>query len=151
MTWLGAILSVVGLLVWSTLGAPSALVALQSQPWFKIGSGSLLALAIAFQWLLSFTRAQGEARLAKRLYRWHDVVGAFMPLILLGHSKAFGFGYLAMLSGIFWINTALAFLGPSRVAKLRPHAFTWLVAHIACSVVVSGLAAYHAWTALLFE
>ncbi len=88
---------------------------------------------------------------AKRLYRGHDVVdAATLPLMLL-HCRGMGHGYLMLLSGVFWGNSLLGLLAPGSVSWLGRYTTPWTVSHIACSVPLTVLSIYHAWTALLFE
>ena len=114
-------------------------------------TGSLLAAFIAFQWALALFRVGHQARLAKKVYGWHHVVGGLGPGLLMLHSTRAGYGYLAILSTCFLINLGLGAFNHHNVPTLRAHKELWVVSHVALSLVVVTLGAYHAWTALWFE
>ena len=123
----------------------------QGQKWYKVASGSLLAGFVGFQWLLALLRVNRWARAARALYSWHQIAGAFSPVLLFLHSTRLGFGYLLMLSGVYMGNNVLGLVTPSGVPRLKMLMPFWLIAHIALSVLLAALVVYHAWTALYYE
>ncbi len=139
------------LVVWWLPEPPEALAKLQAGFSYRLVTGTLLAGLLAFQWSLSGLRTRGYARLAKRMYSWHQVAGALGPLLLLTHSVRAGVGFLGLLCSAFLVNTLLGAFGPTRVAALRQHSNLWFVSHVALSLFVVGLAMYHGWTAMYFE
>jgi len=118
---------------------------------YRVTTGGLLAAFMALQWSLPVCRMQGYSRLAKRLYSWHNTAGAFGPVLLMLHSARMGFGFIALLCAAFISNTLLGAFGPARVQRFRTYASQWFISHVALSLLLVGLAGYHAWTALYFE
>jgi hypothetical protein len=125
--------------------------ALQREFWYRIATGSLLALFIAAQWFLALCRYQRWNHLAKRVYSWHQRIGIGAPVFLFLHSVRLGFGYLAVLTVAYLATNALGMLSPQAIVPLRKYQTPWMVSHIALSILVAALAAYHSWTALYFE
>jgi hypothetical protein len=123
----------------------------QGNKWYKIGSGSLLAGFVCFQWLLALLRANRWARAARALYSWHQTVGALSPVLLFLHSTRLGFGYLFGLSTVYIANNVLGLVSPSTFPRLKVALPFWLIAHIALSVLLAVMVVYHAWTALYYE
>jgi len=132
---------------WAT---PSSASFRTTFPW-RVATGGLLACYVLFQWALSLCRVQRYNRLAKKLYGWHHVVGGLGPALLMLHSTRAGFGYLAVLSTSFLLNVGLGVANHHNVPKLKAMRDTWVVSHIALSIVVVSLGVYHAWTAFWFE
>lgn len=132
---------------WAT---PSSAPLRATFPW-RVATGGALALYLLFQWGLSLCRVHSYHRLAKKLYAWHHVVGGLGPALLVLHSTRAGFGYLAVLSTSFLLNVGLGVVNHHNVPKLKSWRDTWVVSHIAFSIVVVSLGVYHAWTALWFE
>ena len=118
---------------------------------YKVATGAALAAFISFQWLLAFCRVSGWGRAAKALYPWHQTVGTLAPLVLFLHSTRVGFGYLVVLSAVYLANNVVGLVNPCAFPRLRAVISTWTITHIALSVLLIALAAYHAWTALYYE
>lgn len=123
----------------------------QSRFPIKIVTGSALALFISFQWLLAVCRISGFLRAAKALYPWHQSIGALAPVLLFVHSMRLGFGYLVALSSVYIANNVLGLASPLAISKNRPVMSLWTISHIALSVLLAALTAFHAWTALYYE
>ena len=123
----------------------------QGQRWYKVASGSLLAGFVCFQWLLALSRVNRWARAARALYSWHQIAGAFAPVLLFLHSTRLGFGYLLVLSTVYVANNVVGLVSPSAFPRLKVLVPFWLIAHIALSVLLAALVVYHAWTALSYE
>jgi methionine sulfoxide reductase heme-binding subunit len=123
----------------------------QSRFPYKIATGTALAVFLSFQWFLALCRVSGWTRTAKAIYPWHQTLGALAPLLLFVHSTRLGFGYLVALSAVFLANNLVGLVNPSAFPRIKSVLSLWTVVHIALSVVVVALAAYHAWTALYYE
>ena len=123
----------------------------QGYTWYKVGSGSLLAGFVCFQWLLALLRVNRWARAARALYSWHQIAGAFSPVLLFLHSTRLGFGYLLLLSTVYVANNVVGLVSPSVFPRLKMLVPFWVIAHIALSVLLAALVVYHAWTALSYE
>jgi hypothetical protein len=128
-----------------------ALRALQSRFSYKLATGALLAAFLSFQWLLALCRVTGSMRAAKVLYPWHQTVGALAPALLFLHSTRLGFGYLVVLSVVYLANNVVGLVNPSAFPRVKSVLSLWTIVHIALSVLVVALTAYHAWTALYYE
>jgi hypothetical protein len=129
----------------------SALRAWQSRFPNQVATGALLALFLSFQWLLAICRISGFMRAAKALYPWHQTLGALAPLLLFLHSTRLGFGYLVVLSVVYLANNLVGLVNPSAFPRIKSVLSVWTIVHIALSVLVVVLTAYHAWTALYYE
>jgi hypothetical protein len=151
LLWMATLSTVALLVIWSLSEAPTLLSRWQSDFGYRLVTGSLLATLIGFQWALALLRVRGFSKLAKRFYAWHHVGGALGPVLLAFHSARMGFGFLALLCGVFVANTVLGLVSPSMVPKLREYSVPWFVSHVALSVLLVSLAGYHAWTAVYFE
>jgi hypothetical protein len=123
----------------------------QQDRWYKIASGSVLAGFVCFQWLLALLRVNRWARAARVLYPWHQTVGALSPMLLFMHSTRLGFGYLFVLGTVYVANNVLGLVSPSAVPRVKVVLPFWVIAHIALSVLLTALGAYHVWTALSYE
>ena len=91
------------------------------------------------------------ARAARALYSWHQIAGAFSPVLLFLHSTRLGFGYLLLLSTVYVANNVVGLVSPSVFPRLEMLVPFWVIAHIALSVLLAALVVYHAWTALSYE
>jgi methionine sulfoxide reductase heme-binding subunit len=118
---------------------------------YKVATGALLGAFISFQWLLAICRVSGFMRVAKALYPWHQTVGALAPVLLFLHSTRLGFGYLVVLCGVYLANNLVGLINPSAFPRVKSVLSLWTVVHIALSVLLVALTAYHAWTALYYE
>jgi hypothetical protein len=123
----------------------------QGLTWYKIVSGSLLAGFVGFQWMLALSRVNRAARTARALYSWHQSVGALAPVFLFLHSTRLGFGYLLVLSTVYIGNNVWGIVNPSAFPRIKVVMPFWVIAHIAMSVLLVAMIAYHVWTALSYE
>ena len=118
---------------------------------YKVATGSVLGAFLFFQWLLAVCRVSGFMRVAKALYPWHQTMGALAPALLFLHSRRLGFGYLVVLCVVYLANNLVGLVNPSAFPRVKSVLSLWTIVHIALSVLVVALAAYHAWTALYYE
>ena len=118
---------------------------------YKIATGALLVAFLLSQWTLAFARIGGMSRLAKSGYVWHQRSGVFAPVLLFSHSTGLGVGYLTVLTGVFLGNTLCGLVSPRAATRLRRYTTGWIVTHIALSVTVVVLTAYHAWVVFYYE
>jgi hypothetical protein len=117
----------------------------------KIATGVALGMFLSFQWLLAVCRMSGFLRTAKALYPWHQTIGALAPVLLFLHSTRLGFGYLLVLCTVYLANNLVGLVNPSAFPRVKSVLSLWTIFHIALSVLVVALTAYHAWTALYYE
>jgi cytochrome b561 len=118
---------------------------LQQQEMYKRWSGLILALFIGFQWLLSLTRTvkkwKSRAMGMQNIHKW---LGALSPLFFYIHSMGMGFGYLLLLSYIFFSNTLLGYFNLDVLKNNSDALFKgWMITHVALSLVVTIMMVFH--------
>lgn len=119
------------------------LVRLQLDDMYKLGSGLTLLAFLCFQWLLAIARSRRWILASKRLYTLHQMIGVFGPVFLYLHSARWGFGYLVWLAAALLANHALGLVhGMGRVLP-RWMSGSWLVMHVALSVLMLVLTGFH--------
>lgn len=118
---------------------------LQQEEMYKRWSGLVLALLIVFQWLLSIVRTRKKLRkYVLKMQTIHKWLGAVSPIIFYVHSMSLGYGYLLLLSYIFFANTVLGYLNLD-VIKSNNDAFFkgWMISHVALSLIITILMVFH--------
>ena len=125
---------------------------LQANEVYKRWSGLALMLYIAEQSFLSITRIRGHRRLAKTFYSVHNVLGIFAPVFYYIHSTEFGYGYLFVLSVVYYSNLMVGLLN-QKFWQINLPNFNqvWMVAHVAFSVLTIILGAYHIFIAFYYQ
>jgi hypothetical protein len=123
----------------------SWLLELQQQEMYKRWSGLVLALFIVFQWVLTLTRVVKKFRkYAMSMQTIHKWLGAVSPLFFYVHSMTLGYGYLVLLSYIFFSNTLLGYLNLDVIKNNSDTLFKgWMIAHVALSIIVSVMMVFH--------
>ncbi|TYA78513.1 hypothetical protein [Seonamhaeicola marinus] len=121
------------------------LLQLQQEEMYKRWSGLLLTLVIAFQWLLSVVRTRKRFRqhifTMQNIHKW---VGALSPVIFYIHTMHFGYGYLLLLSYIFFANTILGYFNLDVIKNNSDALFKgWMIAHVALSLIITILMVFH--------
>ena len=146
-----ALLAVVFSLV--SLGvSPQWLHDLQNIEFYKMASGVALAAFLLFQWYLSSLRVRGRLRRAKRQYALHKKVGIWAPVLFYAHSVTLGYAYLLILSSAYFANTLVGLINPQTIrVRSKAYYYTWMIVHVALSVLVIALMVYHLWIALSYE
>jgi len=121
------------------------LVELQQDQLYKRWSGLGIALFIAFQWVLTFTRVLPRLRKhAIKMTEIHKWVGAISPVLFYIHSVGFGYGYLALLSYIFFTNTLIGYINLDVLKNSSDLLFKgWMILHVAFSFVITILLFFH--------
>lgn len=121
------------------------LVELQQQELYKRWSGLGLALFITFQWILTFTRVTPKLRKhALKMLVFHKWIGAISPILFYIHSINLGYGYLLLLSYIFFTNTLLGYLNLDVIKNKSLLLFKgWMIFHVAFSIIVTILMFFH--------
>lgn len=123
----------------------SWLLELQQQEMYKRWSGLVLALFIVFQWVLTLTRVVKKFRkYAMSMQTIHKWLGAVSPLFFYVHSMTLGYGYLVLLSYIFFSNTLLGYLNLDVIKNNSDTLFKgWMIMHVALSIIVSVMMVFH--------
>lgn len=126
---------------------------IQAQQMFKRWSGLGLALFILFQWFLTFTRVIAKLRKHSiKLTRLHKWIGAFSPLLFYIHATGFGFGYLALLSYIFFTNMLLGTINLDIIKSQKEWIFkSWMIVHVTLSMFITGLMFLHIGTVFYYK
>lgn len=123
----------------------SWLLQLQQEEMFKRWSGLLLAVFIVFQWALSLVRVIKNLRkyntLIQNIHKW---LGAFSPLFFYIHSVNLGYGYLLMLSCVFFLNALLGYINLDVIKNNGDALFKgWMISHVALSLIITILMLFH--------
>lgn len=118
---------------------------LQQDEIYKRWSGLGLGLFIAFQWVLTLTRVVKKWRTkAMTMLTIHKWLGAISPLLFYIHSMAMGYGYLLLLSYIFFSNTLLGYFNLDIIKNNSDTLFKgWMIAHVALSIIISIMLVFH--------
>jgi cytochrome b561 len=118
---------------------------LQQGEMYKRWTGLVLALFIAFQWVLSLTRTVKKWRpYAMKMQSIHKWIGALSPLFFYVHCMSLGYGYLALLSYIFIANTLLGYFNLDVIKNNSDVLFKgWMITHVALSLVITILMFFH--------
>ncbi len=139
----GALTLGVGALPFVGVPTPAGLLELYQQPTYRVVTGLVLTVLVAWQWSFVFLRRRPHADV-KRLLVQHLWLGAAAPLLLLVHALSSGYGYQVALVWVFLINCALGLLSP-RVAGRQQRGLDrlWLPLHIVGSISVVALVVIH--------
>ncbi|TNJ42953.1 hypothetical protein KFZ70_16005 [Tamlana fucoidanivorans] len=118
---------------------------LQKEELYKRWSGLVLALLIVFQWVLTITRVVKRLRkYAMPMQAIHKWLGAVSPIVFYFHSATLGYGYLLLLSYIFFSNTLLGYLNLDVIKSNNEMLFKgWMISHVALSIIVSIMMVFH--------
>lgn len=126
---------------------------LQAQEMFKRWTGLGLGLFIVFQWLLTFTRVIPKWRkYSVKFTQIHKWIGAFSPILFYIHATGFGFGYLALLSYIFFTNMLLGTINLDVIKSQKEWIFKlWMIVHVGLSMFITGIMFLHIGTVFYYK
>lgn len=112
---------------------------------YKRWSGLAIFLLIVFQWALTFTRVVKKLRkYSVKLTSWHKWIGALSPILFYVHVMNFGYGYLALLSYLFFANMLLGIINLDVIKSKKNWIFqSWMITHVAFSIVITFIAIFH--------
>ncbi len=118
---------------------------LQQGELYKRWSGLLLAVLIVMQWVLTLTRVVKKWRsYAVTMQNIHKWLGALSPLVFYIHSMSMGYGYLLLLSYIFFSNALLGYLNLDVIKSSSEALFKgWMITHVALSIVITSMMVFH--------
>lgn len=118
---------------------------LQQKQMYKRWSGLGLAIFISFQWVLTYTRIIPKLRkYALKMNLIHKWLGAISPILFYIHSINLGYGYLLLLSYIFFANTLLGYINLDFIKSNNNILFKcWMIAHVAFSIIVTIIMFFH--------
>lgn len=121
-----------------------------SLPW-QIWTGAALLTAIAYQWVLLFTR-DGTAARHRRHYTAHRWVGVVTTLLFAVHAVRFGHGWTTALALTFIAVAATGLLNREVIPYRARWIYNlWLWVHIALASALVPLIAVHVWVALSYQ
>ncbi len=131
----------------------TALENLQQRELFKRWSGFAVALFILFQWFLTFTRITPKLKKHSiKLTAIHKWLGAFSPLLFYIHATSFGYGYLAVLSYIFFTNLLLGTINLDVIKSQKEWIFKgWMIAHVGLSMLITIILFLHIGTVFYYK
>jgi len=123
----------------------SWLLELQNKQLYKRWSGLGLAIFIIFQWFLTFTRIVPKLRKhVLKMNTIHKWLGAISPILFYVHSMDLGYGYLLLLSYIFFTNTLLGYINLDVIKNNSNLLFKgWMITHVAFSIIITIIMFFH--------
>lgn len=126
---------------------------LQAQEIFKRWSGLGVALFIAFQWGLTFSRIIPKLRKHSiKLTEIHKWIGAFSPLLFYIHATSYGYGYLALLSYVFFTNMLLGIINLDVIKSQKEWLFKgWMITHVTLSLFITIIMFLHIGTVFYYK
>ncbi|MDB4297282.1 hypothetical protein N9901_00860 [Flavobacteriaceae bacterium] len=125
----------------------------QADEMFNRWSGLGLAIFILFQWLLTFVRISKKLRIhTLKFTNIHKWIGAFSPLLFYIHSTDFGYGYLGLLSYLFFGNLLLGALNLDIIKSQKEWIFKgWMIIHVGFSLIITLLLFLHIGTVFYYK
>ena len=129
------------------------LAALQTLDWYKYATGAGLVVYLGWLWSVFARRLAGVRGAALRgAVARHEQSAVFAPCLFYLHSVQIGYGYLAVLSGVFLAAVVVGAASPRALGiKSRRYFAGWLVVHVALAALVALLALYHGYIALYYK
>lgn len=118
---------------------------IQIEEGYKRWSGLLLGLFILWQWVLTIVRISKKIRhYSNKFTKIHKYLGVFSPVLFYFHAMEFGYGYLALLSYIFFVNMILGTINLDIIKSTKDWIFRWwMIAHVAFSVMITFISIFH--------
>ncbi len=129
------------------------LAGLQAVEAFAIATGLVCATVLGLEFRLSAARME-KRPVGPDAIRSHRILGALIPVALLIHAPGIGYGYLPVLVGALVVVVSLGLAARGARAlhrRVRWLYDAWFVTHIAASVLLVVLVAYHAVIAIAYE
>lgn len=120
---------------------------------YKRWSGLVVFLLIFFQWFLTIVRITKRwAKHSMKVSNVHKWVGALSPIFFYVHVMNFGYGYLAILSYLFFANMLLGIVSLDILKSRKNWIFqSWMITHVAFSVVITFIAIFHIGVVFYYE
>ncbi len=112
---------------------------------YKRWSGLFVSVFIAFQWVLTIVRISKKLRIhSQKFTKLHKWIGVISPIFFYLHALEFGYGYLALLSYVFFINMILGTVNLDIIKSQKNWIFqSWMITHVAFSIVITFLMMFH--------
>ena len=120
---------------------------------YKRWSGLLITILIAFQWVLTVVRVSKKLRIHSLKYtQLHKWIGVISPIFFYLHALEFGYGYLALLSYIFFTNMILGTINLDVIKSQKNWIFqSWMITHVALSIVITFITMFHIGMVFYYE
>lgn len=120
---------------------------------YKRWSGLAVFLFIVFQWVLTVSRVwRPLQKHAVKLTNIHKWVGAFAPILFYVHVMEFGYGYLALLSYLFFANMLLGFVNLDVIKSHKNWIFqSWMIVHVSFSIIITFISIFHIGVVFYYE
>ncbi len=120
---------------------------------YKRWSGVVVGIFILFQWILTLTRIIKKWRKhAIKFTTWHKWIGIISPVLFYFHAMEFGYGYLALLSYIFFANMVLGTVNLDIIKSQKNWIFqSWMITHVALSIVITFIVVFHIGVVFYYE
>lgn len=126
------------------------LAQLQTIDLYKYISGSCLLIYIGWQWHIFLARQRGVK--IQGVLVLHQRSGAFAPILFYFHSAQAGYGYLAILSWIFFANVIVGVASPIGVnIRSKTYTASWVILHVLLAALTVILAVFHAYIAVYYK
>jgi hypothetical protein len=125
---------------------------LQKVELYKQLTGLLMMAYLGHQWHLPVLRLLNRSKAAKDNYERHKILGALAPLVFYIHSTQIGYAFTALLATVYLGNVAIGLFNPETV-RIKKNWFTqsWMVVHVALSLVTIVLVLYHIIVTLAYR
>lgn len=128
------------------------LESIQKENTYRLVTGSFLALFLLSQWFLAILRMKSSHKLAKSNFLFHQKMGVLAPIFYFIHTVHLGFGYLFVLSTVYFTNLLVGLANPNQIGLKRAwYKKTWLPTHVALSVLTILIMLLHIGVILVFE
>ena len=126
---------------------------LQLDEGYKRWSGVFIGTFLLFQWILTMTRIIKKWRKHSiRFTKLHKWIGVISPVFFYIHALEFGYGYLCLLSYIFFINMILGTFNLDNIKSQKEWIFkSWMISHVVLSIVITSLAIFHIGVVFYYE
>jgi len=120
---------------------------------YKRWSGLVVFILIAFQWVLTVARVVNRfKKYAFKLTSVHKWIGAFSPILFYVHVMEFGYGYLALLSYLFFANMILGTVNLDIIKSKKNWVFqSWMITHVTFSIIITFIAVFHIGVVFYYE
>ncbi|MBQ4821070.1 hypothetical protein J8M14_13445 [Aquimarina sp. MMG016] len=120
---------------------------------YKRWSGVFVSAFIIFQWALTIIRISKKLRKYALQFTYiHKWIGILSPVFFYLHAMKFGYGYLALLSYIFFINMILGTINLDIIKSTKNWIFqSWMITHVALSFVITFLVLFHIGVVFYYE
>lgn len=124
----------------------------QAQEPYRVISGIGLFVFVVLEWHLLVMRVKNKMRHTIHAYRFHKYLGVVAPLAFYIHSTRFGYGYLSLLTTLFFANILVGLFNPEIfIHRPKWYSYNWMIVHIMLAVLMLALVFFHIYVVLIYE